>query len=315
MYDTHSRPGVAPGDRAISPVVGVALVVALTVVLATVVSATALGFGTLAAPTPTARFTFDHDERAGLVVTHDGGRAIPAAELAIAGEDPDGVAAFGPWAAAGTVGAGDATTLTGVDGDEVVRVVWSRDGRSAVLAEVELRFKSAFAFELTDGTATIAASEFTSRAAGVGADAEHDWTEATDANGDTYVVAGPNDDDNTGLEATGPRVDYRVRFDEPGIYHVWVQLRATTNRDDSVHVGLDGQLASGADHSTSGNYGVTLTRQDGEWRWTDTTDLGRNDRVTVEVTEPGIHTVNVWMREPGVQMKQVVVTRDPGHVP
>jgi flagellin-like protein len=314
MYDTHSRPGVAPGDRAISPVVGVALVVALTVVLATVVSATALGLGTVADPAPTARFTFDHDERAGLVVTHDGGRAIPAAELAIAGEDPDGTAAFGPWPDTGTVGAGDATTLTGVDGDEVVRVVWSRDGRSAVLAEVELRFGGAVAFEPTDGTVTIEADEFTGSAPGSGAAAGDSWVARTDsgASGGSYLYAEPNDGTNTGLDAVGPRLDYRIDFDRPGTYHVWVRLDKGSNQDDSVHVGLDGVLASGAAHSTSDNYGLTFTGGPGGWRWT---DRAGGERVTVEVPDAGTHTLNVWMREDGTSLDGVVVTRDPGHVP
>ena len=74
-------------DDAVSPVIGVILMVAITVILAAVIGTFVLGLGDQVQSTsPQASFAFDFtDNGAGtgdvLTVTHDGGDAIPAAQL------------------------------------------------------------------------------------------------------------------------------------------------------------------------------------------------------------------------------------------
>ena len=74
-------------DDAVSPVIGVILMVAITVILAAVIGTFVLGLGDQVQSTsPQATFVFDFaDNSAGtsdvLTVTHDGGDAIPAAQL------------------------------------------------------------------------------------------------------------------------------------------------------------------------------------------------------------------------------------------
>ena len=66
-------------ERAVSPVVGVALLIAIAVILAAVIGAVVLGLGTGGVETPQAQLQGDYDEDAGtLNVTHNGGEPISA---------------------------------------------------------------------------------------------------------------------------------------------------------------------------------------------------------------------------------------------
>ncbi|WP_276258366.1 type IV pilin [Haloglomus litoreum] len=343
---THRAASRQDDERAVSPVIGTVLLVALTVLLAVAVSTTALGVGTLADPTPSARFSFAYEEGVGLVVTHEGGRAIDAEYLAVVGEDPDGVAGFGPWAGTGSVGAGDSTVVTGVDGNEIVRVVWSEDRRSSVLAATTLAFKGAFAYELTDGAVMMEAERATARYEGTGVAVGHTWANESrgDASDGHRLIALPKGDKRTRVStdsdrngpgsdadiAAGPRADYRIAFDRDdidaatdGTFYVWVRMdgSATNGRDhnyhDSVHVGLDGVVVSGeALESRERNYGVSSYESDRQnWRWVGWVTESKSNRVTVTVDSPGVHTLNVWMREAGTEIDQVYVTADPNDRP
>jgi flagellin-like protein len=87
-------------DDAVSPVIGVILMVAITVILAAVIASFVLGLGGNQQATPTASFTFDYTQNDDdsptsgddgdsdynyLSMTHDGGDTIKASELYIRG--------------------------------------------------------------------------------------------------------------------------------------------------------------------------------------------------------------------------------------
>ncbi|WP_372480587.1 type IV pilin [Halomicrobium sp. HM KBTZ05] len=78
-------------DDAVSPVIGVILMVAITVILAAVIASFVLGLGDQTNTTPTASFSFDYDSDAPSVkITHDGGDPIQADELYIRGTGGSG---------------------------------------------------------------------------------------------------------------------------------------------------------------------------------------------------------------------------------
>jgi len=126
-------------DDAVSPVIGVILMVAITVILAAVIASFVLGLGDQASQaTPTASFQFDYDSSADeLTVTHDGGDSIDNARLSFsAGSVPAG--GFG----VSEVTAGDSVVVgTGSlsSGDEV-RVIWTDadEESSSTLATYEI---------------------------------------------------------------------------------------------------------------------------------------------------------------------------------
>jgi flagellin-like protein len=69
-------------DRAVSPVIGVILMVAITVILAAVIGTFVLGLGDqVSESAPQAQFTFEFDGDKHLNITHDGGDALDAETL------------------------------------------------------------------------------------------------------------------------------------------------------------------------------------------------------------------------------------------
>jgi len=79
-------------DDAVSPVIGVILMVAITVILAAVIASFVLGLGGNQQATPTASFTFDYTEgndaqSSYIEVTHDGGDTIQGSQVYLRGSD------------------------------------------------------------------------------------------------------------------------------------------------------------------------------------------------------------------------------------
>jgi flagellin-like protein len=125
-------------DKAVSPVIGVILMVAITVILAAVIGTFVLGLGDQVQTTaPQASFTFDYsadgttltgdsqlfttadDSSSGdLTITHDGGDSISNSRITVKDDDGSSVS---PWSSELT--AGSSQTLD-VGGDDIIRVVW-----------------------------------------------------------------------------------------------------------------------------------------------------------------------------------------------
>ncbi len=166
------------------------------------------------------------------------------------------------------------------------------------------------AFQQVNGLVTIEAADETGAATGQGP-AWSDFTDAT-AVGGRAVQAVPSTGFNAGDTTAGSRLDYRINFSQTGTHYVWLRLAGDTNRDDSVHVGLNGTAAS------FGNYGIAPRQVDGDYYWADGSDgfggnLGR--RVTVNVTTPGVQTLNLWVREDGVRVDEIRVAKSASYTP
>ncbi|MDS0243685.1 MULTISPECIES: type IV pilin N-terminal domain-containing protein [unclassified Haloferax] len=136
-------------ESAVSPVIGVILMVAITVILAAVIGTFVLGLGDQVGDTsPQASFSFDFDNDvsdtdtdAQLVITHESGTSISADRLTVT-VDGTGVAAdatddylFSDDFPA-TVGAGSSATVVKNDTadavweGESIRVVWTSESGS-----------------------------------------------------------------------------------------------------------------------------------------------------------------------------------------
>jgi flagellin-like protein len=129
-------------DDAVSPVIGVILMVAITVILAAVIGTFVLGLGGSVQETaPQAQFTFDYDSGAGeLNITHDGGDSIDPARITVPNVNESGNTWDGFGAStvtSGQIQAGDSATVSSLSAGQSVRVVWtSQSGdNSATLAE------------------------------------------------------------------------------------------------------------------------------------------------------------------------------------
>lgn len=136
-------------DSAVSPVIGVILMVAITVILAAVIATFVLGLGEqISQTTPQASFSSDYEEgvhtgdgdnkEGMLTLTHDGGDSIKAQNLYVRGTpDDDGVWHDQSGTSIGStemVSAGSSVDVD-VDADSTVRVVYesSGGGQSATL--------------------------------------------------------------------------------------------------------------------------------------------------------------------------------------
>ena len=123
-------------ERAVSPVIGVVLMVAITVILAAVIGSFVIGLGSGQDPAPQAKFDFDYDGT-DVQITHDGGDTIDGDDLRVVGSSSGDI---------GTVqsielSAGDAlfdptATLPAFDSGETIRVVYEdpNSDKTATLA-------------------------------------------------------------------------------------------------------------------------------------------------------------------------------------
>jgi len=129
-------------DRAVSPVIGVILMVAITVILAAVIGTFVLGLGDQVSDNaPQASFSFDFSSNGGFSgdtgapgtsdivnITHEGGETIENSTLSVSGDGTQTLQReSGNWGPSGdgVVSAGDRITLSGVNSGETIRVVWT----------------------------------------------------------------------------------------------------------------------------------------------------------------------------------------------
>ena len=152
------------GSRAVSPVIGVILMVAITVILAAVIGTFVLGLGENVNSTPQVSFDFETNETTTgtidqITITHNGGDSIDVNRLNVTGGvadiegSNDKPIAFtdddiSDFTSGDTLSAGDqllidsSTTNISINGEEgdVVRIVYKTEGggSSSVIGTFEL---------------------------------------------------------------------------------------------------------------------------------------------------------------------------------
>ena len=143
----------------------------------------------------------------------------------------------------------------------------------------------------------------------------HAWevTTATSGySGDGAMEATPNVNLNVNIDTTvSPRLDYNIEIVKPGTYYVWVRGLADSapglGQNDSINVGIDGTLPATSDR-------IGFFPQGAGYVWSSTT-LDGNSRATFQVSQPGVHQLNIWMREDGFIVDKVLLVSDPNYTP
>ncbi|MHC4517760.1 MAG: hypothetical protein ACYTAS_04160, partial [Planctomycetota bacterium] len=110
---------------------------------------------------------------------------------------------------------------------------------------------------------------------------------------------------NTGYVENSPRLDYQIEFVHTGTHYVWVLGYGMDGNSDSLHSGLDGEAIDTADRIGGIN---------GNYNWTNTA-YQDPERIMFEVDTPGLHTLNIWMREDGSTVDKIVLTINPDYTP
>ena len=130
------------GDRGVSPVIGVILMVAITVILAAVIGAFVLGLGDqVSNNAPTASFEFDFDDERNGTITHGGGEDIEGDSITVTlngtdmyngsnGANTDGSFDNDGWGIDDPITTGDSLEIVNNDtsydeSGNTVRVIWN----------------------------------------------------------------------------------------------------------------------------------------------------------------------------------------------
>jgi hypothetical protein len=133
----------------------------------------------------------------------------------------------------------------------------------------------------------------------------HTWTRVqlpAGFEGDGALAALPNDGGQwlTDYPATAPRMDFKVDFVKTGAHYVWIRASGDTDKDNSVHLGFDGQAVP-----TLKDLGWSATKK---FVWSNKQMNGKTATFTVPAI--GAHTINVWCREDGAVVDRIVLTTD-----
>ena len=162
----------------------------------------------------------------------------------------------------------------------------------------------AWSIQSADGkTIVIEAESYTRRVAGAGAGRGIEWKlqDKPGCSGKGLMAALPDKGTgvDAGYESQCPRLDYLVNFPAKGKYTVWMRSWGANPNGDSIFLGMD---LKGSDKSLFhiGN---------GKLQW----QKHHHDHA-FDVTEPGMHTIHVWMREDGSAFDKLVITLDRGMI-
>jgi len=103
-----------------------------------------------------------------------------------------------------------------------------------------------------------------------------------------------------------PKLDYRINITDPGTYYVWARAQGVDHYANSYHIGLNGLPVSTADRMEN------LSKKR-EWIWSNQTK--DPERATLEIPNTGPVTLNLWMREDGVERDKIVLVKADDYTP
>lgn len=143
---------------------------------------------------------------------------------------------------------------------------------------------------------------------------QHEWIAYTNGlYGGNYISARQNTgaNINTNIETYSPKIRFNVIFPTAGVYHVWIRGYGATNADDSIHAGFLGNVSSTADKIFCSDWNHLNQNGSPNWYWCKSTIDGQP--ATIDIAEPGTSVFELWMREDGFNVDQIVLTKDPSH--
>ncbi len=118
------------------------------------------------------------------------------------------------------------------------------------------------------------------------------------------LTPGVNFSNEPGVAAV---LDYKVKFNSPGKYYVWVRAYSTGSEDNGIHVGIDGTWpASGKKMQWCSGKNA--------WTWeskqrTNEDHCGVAEQIFVDVPTAGVHTISFSMREDGFEMDKFILSK------
>ncbi|MFK7983912.1 MAG: hypothetical protein AB8G86_28300 [Saprospiraceae bacterium] len=103
-------------------------------------------------------------------------------------------------------------------------------------------------------------------------------------------------------------LNYKVKFNTPGKYYVWVRTFFTGSEDNGIHVGLNGEWVE------SGQRMQWCEGKD-KWTWaskqrTKEEHCGIEQQIYLEIPTAGIHTISFSMREDGFEFDKWAMSQE-----
>ena len=103
-------------------------------------------------------------------------------------------------------------------------------------------------------------------------------------------------------------IKYRVYFNNPGRYYVWVSTHSRGTEDNGVHVGFNGRWPSTGER-------IQWCRDKRNWSWesrqrTSAEHCGVPGLIYLDVTDTGLQTIEFSLREDGFRMDKWFMTKD-----
>lgn len=103
---------------------------------------------------------------------------------------------------------------------------------------------------------------------------------------------------NDPFRTDGARLDYALRFANPGAHFLWVRASGNNDGGQFIHAGI------GLD---PGNWGIKAKTGFGRFTWT--------RLPAFPITRAGDHLLSLWMCEDGAMIDRIIVTADESFVP
>ena len=157
-----------------------------------------------------------------------------------------------------------------------------------------------------------------------------DGNHAASASGKTYIEILPDNRTNHDeklIRYTEPGIDanfspipgkmailsYPVYFNTAGVYVFWARAFSTGPEDNGLHVGLNGTWPESSSR-------VQLCQGKHQWTWSsaqrrDHNHCGEPLTILLSVPNPGLHTIQLSMREDGFELDKFILTKDFTFVP
>jgi len=106
---------------------------------------------------------------------------------------------------------------------------------------------------------------------------------------------------------------YKVYFNTPGKYYVWVRAFSTGGEDNGIHVGLDGEWPKSGER-------MQWCKGKKQWTWeskqrTKKNHCGEPYKIYLDVKAKGEHTIHFSMREDGFEFDKWLLTTDKDYRP
>jgi len=133
--------------------------------------------------------------------------------------------------------------------------------------------------------------------------AGHTWKVSNDRrgfSGDGFMAASPDDNANLDM-GEGPSLDFQINFVKTGMHYLWVRGYGIGD-GDTCHAALDGR-----------GFARKIEFPRGRWTWVNESD--DDDTAEFRITEPGVHTVSILMREDGACVDRILITTNPDYRP